>query len=41
MKIEVDFPVITTGLAPRNKGRKPVVARRTISFPDFLGLNPE
>jgi hypothetical protein len=31
MKIEVDFPVITTGLAPRNKGHKPVVGRKTIT----------
>ncbi|MCS4089043.1 hypothetical protein [Rhizobium sp. BK176] len=31
MRIEVDFPVITTGLAPRGKGPKPVVARRTIT----------
>jgi hypothetical protein len=29
MKIEVDFPVITAGLAPRSEGPKPVVAARS------------
>lgn len=31
MKLEVDFPVITEGLAVRSKSKKPVVARQTIN----------
>lgn len=30
MKLEVDFPVITQGLAARSRGKKPVVARHSI-----------
>lgn len=41
MKIEVDFPVITEGLAVRSRAKKPVVARHTIQvdIPEYTAAD--